>query len=376
MHNCEYLLRRFSEEFFLIPYGQENGDRKPAIKLNKSGALLWEALLQGKTYEELLRSWPAQDIESFLTRFNELGILENEPSFNELSLNEPSRYFRIGPLSLSYSGPTEFIHPFMDAFSCAEIPVGQHIQVIRRSPLKRHNGQLLIRTGELLICMDSLDYILLFQPPSRIEEVRIRKDGSLAVFFVSAAYDDDLRDELFHAMRFSYLVFAQRQGLFVLHCAAVQYLDKAWLFAGSSGTGKSTHTALWRKLFDTPILNGDLILIGLNEEQITVYGLPWCGTSGIYTTKSCPLGGIIFLQQGKENSELPLSAAQSRLKLYNRLISPAWTKEQLALCLDFSDALAGQAALLSFACTKDAAAAITMKNIIDQRYITPGADIS
>ena len=86
---------------------------------------------------------------------------------------------------------------------------------------------------------------------------------------------------------------------------------KYGFFSGHSGMGKSTHTNLWKEQFGTKIINGDLNLIGWsNGEQANigqsvdkpgskghpiVYGMPWCGTSGIASTKSYPLGGIVLL---------------------------------------------------------------------------------
>lgn len=62
--------------------------------------------------------------------------------------------------------------------------------------------------------------------------------------------------------------------------------------------GKSTHTALWHELFGTPYLNGDLNLLGFEDGHITVYGIPWCGTSEIFTTEQYELGGIVLLGAG------------------------------------------------------------------------------
>ena len=75
------------------------------------------------------------------------------------------------------------------------------------------------------------------------------------------------------------------------------YRGRAFLVSGSSGTGKSTHSALWHDLYQTPLLNGDLNLLGIRDNIPYAYGLPWCGTSGICTPKDYPLGGIIFLKQ-------------------------------------------------------------------------------
>ena len=104
-------------------------------------------------------------------------------------------------------------------------------------------------------------------------------------------------EDLFHALRFAFLILTQQKELYVLHSASFLYRGRAFLVSGSSGTGKSTHSALWHDLYQTPLLNGDLNLLGIRDNIPYAYGLPWCGTSGICTPKDYPLGGIIFLKQ-------------------------------------------------------------------------------
>lgn len=99
--------------------------------------------------------------------------------------------------------------------------------------------------------------------------------------------------------------------------------------SGPSGAGKSTHTALWNRLFETPLLNGDLNLIGIADGAPFVYGLPWCGTSGIYTPKTCPLGGITLLKRAASDSDNPMTEDEQQLSVMHRLISPSWTKDMV-----------------------------------------------
>ncbi len=88
--------------------------------------------------------------------------------------------------------------------------------------------------------------------------------------------------------------FAALHGKYALHSASNYYQEKAWLYSASSGTGKTTHVKLWEKLYAVQVLNGDLNLLGMEKDEVFVYGIPWCGTSGVYTTKKYPLGGIIL----------------------------------------------------------------------------------
>lgn len=90
-------------------------------------------------------------------------------------------------------------------------------------------------------------------------------------------------------------MFAQNNDCYLIHSASVEYNGCAWLFSGKSGEGKSTHTKLWNKYYGSALINGDLNMVGFENEEAVVYGIPWCGTSEIYTEKKYKLGGIIFI---------------------------------------------------------------------------------
>lgn len=60
-----------------------------------------------------------------------------------------------------------------------------------------------------------------------------------------------------------------------------------------------------KKLFDTPFLNGDLNLIGKEGDQFVVYGIPWCGTSEIFTVEKKELGGIVLLEKRRRIKSFP-----------------------------------------------------------------------
>ena len=131
--------------------------------------------------------------------------------------------------------------------------------------------------------------------------------------------------------------------------------------------GKSTHTALWHELFDTPYLNGDLNLLGLHKDHIIVYGIPWCGTSGIFTAEAYELGGIVLLGRDLQTDYLEeLNPSEKILRVMQRMISPAWTERQLSENLFFAGEIADRVPVLHLLCTKNASAACVIKNTIDQ----------
>ena len=92
--------------------------------------------------------------------------------------------------------------------------------------------------------------------------------------------------------------------------------------------GKSTHTQMWHDLLQTPYLNGDLNLLGMESGKIIVYGIPWCGTSGIYTTTDHELGGIVLLGRDPEKDFLQeLSPSEKVIRIMQRMISPSLRKK-------------------------------------------------
>lgn len=370
-----YMLRQIAGVSYILPVGQNIADHKRGIKLNESGLFLWNALAEHDTEEELFAllmqrygtdvsdsSLFREDIRHFLTQLSSLGIISEAPADLPSSFDY---YFRIGTLTLGYHGPKELIHPSFFDFVSSPAQPDQTIRIIPSAPTVHANGDILVRTKDITICQNDTHYLFLYPAGFGVAECHLSLDGSTADFYCIPPLCEKVRDDLFHAIRFTFLVKAQMKGLFALHSASLLYQGKAWLFSGPSGAGKSTHTALWNRLFETPLLNGDLNLIGIADGAPFVYGLPWCGTSGIYTPKTCPLGGITLLKRAASDSEYPMTEDEQQLSVMHRLISPSWTKDMVCRNLDFVSMLQPCVPVFCLHCTKENSAAHTMKQIID-----------
>ena len=96
---------------------------------------------------------------------------------------------------------------------------------------------------------------------------------------------------------------AVSRGLFLFHCSAIAVDGEGYAFTAKSGTGKSTHTALWRRVLgDRAIMiNDDKPIIGVGNGAATVYGTPWNGKHGLGRNAAVPLKAICFLSRGAEN---------------------------------------------------------------------------
>lgn len=105
-----------------------------------------------------------------------------------------------------------------------------------------------------------------------------------------------------------------------LHASAVELEGKAYLFSGTSGTGKSTHTRLWQQTFGSAaqIFNDDKPALRRMEGTWYAYGTPWCGKDGINQNKKIPLEGICFLKQAKENKIRRLNEQEAAQKILSQ----------------------------------------------------------
>ena len=96
----------------------------------------------------------------------------------------------------------------------------------------------------------------------------------------------------------------------LLHGSTIAVEDKAYLFTAPCGTGKSTHTRLWREVFGdrAVMVNDDKAFLKITESEALAYGSPWSGKHGLDTNVCVPLKGICFLRRGTCNEIIPASA--------------------------------------------------------------------
>lgn len=110
------------------------------------------------------------------------------------------------------------------------------------------------------------------------------------------------------------VVFARHMlafdGLY-LHSSAVILDGKAYLFSAPSGTGKSTHTEKWVRLFGARYLNDDKPALRLVDGVWMAYGTPWSGKHDLSENVGVPLGGIAVLRRGEENTIEPMEPARA-----------------------------------------------------------------
>ena len=103
---------------------------------------------------------------------------------------------------------------------------------------------------------------------------------------------------------------ANKQTL-LFHSSVTVLDEKAYLFLGHSGTGKSTHSQQWKAAFaDAELLNDDNPAVRVFATP-RVYGTPWSGKTPCYKNASATIQALVQLVQAPENKMTPLKMSQA-----------------------------------------------------------------
>ncbi len=102
------------------------------------------------------------------------------------------------------------------------------------------------------------------------------------------------------------------QHTVAVHSSVIRWGNGAVMFLGESGTGKSTHTRLWREhITGAELLNDDSPIVRLDSGIPTVYGSPWSGKTPCYRNEHYPIRAIVRLSQAPHNRITRLSTLQA-----------------------------------------------------------------
>jgi hypothetical protein len=81
-----FMLKQVCEEFMVVPVGAASVDFKSVIRLNETGAFLWNLLEKGATKEDMLKDIldeydvsaeiASADIDTFILKLTDAGIID------------------------------------------------------------------------------------------------------------------------------------------------------------------------------------------------------------------------------------------------------------------------------------------------------------
>lgn len=152
----------------------------------------------------------------------------------------------------------------------------------------------------------------------------------------------------------------------LFHGSALAVDGRGVLFTAKSGTGKSTHTRLWRQVFGDRVkmVNDDKPFLHVRPDGVTVYGTPWRGKHGLGENMSAPLEAIYFLNRAADNRVERVSPRE----LYPLLLQQTYTPDDpaaMAKTLALVEQLSRNTGLLRLYCNMEPQAAVTAYQGID-----------
>ncbi|MBR3311424.1 MAG: hypothetical protein IKG15_06285 [Solobacterium sp.] len=94
-----------------------------------------------------------------------------------------------------------------------------------------------------------------------------------------------------------------QENILLIHASAISYENDGILFLAKSGTGKSTHTQNWMKLFPdkVTVVNGDKPLVKITGQGANVYGTPWSGKEKWYSNTSVKIKAVCAIVRDRQN---------------------------------------------------------------------------
>lgn len=143
----------------------------------------------------------------------------------------------------------------------------------------------------------------------------------------------------------------------LFHGSAISVDDVAYLFTAKSGTGKSTHTRLWREYLGEKaiMVNDDKPLIKIGNE-VLVYGTPYNGKHKLGNNISVPLKSICILTRFEENHIEKITKKQAYTMILQQTYRPK-ELEKMKKTLELIDKLMEKVDLYLLGCNMDISAA-------------------
>lgn len=128
---------------------------------------------------------------------------------------------------------------------------------------------------------------------------------------------------------------------FVVHSSSLSYKDNGILFSAPSGTGKSTHTGLWEKVYkdDVKIINDDMPAVRKINGIWNLCGTPWSGKSERNINECVPLKAFVFLERGEKNEIFKIDGQKAVFLLLNQTLLPVYKNMMSEVMDNISDAL-------------------------------------
>lgn len=144
----------------------------------------------------------------------------------------------------------------------------------------------------------------------------------------------------------------------LFHGSVIAVDGQSYLFTAKSGTGKSTHTRLWREYFGdrAVMVNDDKPLLKITDNEVIAYGTPYNGKHRLGSNISVSLKAICILTRSADNHIEAITREQAYTMLLQQVYRPA-DMLKMTKTLELVDRLADSVKLYRLGCNMDISAA-------------------
>lgn len=206
------------------------------------------------------------------------------------------------------------------------------------------------------LCQDKPDFSITITP----QDIEFEREKALQEDMLEGLPAREMEDHLFERTAVQRKI---AEGLFaydtlLFHGSVIAVDGEAYLFTAKSGTGKSTHTRLWREMLGdrAVMVNDDKPFLRIEGDRVLVYGSPWNGKHKLGNNICVPLKAVCILERGEQNQIRRIPAEKAVFMLLQQSNRPMGAK-LLPKYMDILDQLSQKIAFYRLNCTMDPQAA-------------------
>lgn len=138
---------------------------------------------------------------------------------------------------------------------------------------------------------------------------------------------DSLSPVLDNMLMIAFTFATAGRDALLIHSSVVVVDNKAYMFLGKSGTGKSTHAGLWLKYIDGAMhLNDDNPVLKYSDGKAYACGSAWSGKGRIFKNEAYEVGGIVRLAQAPYNKIERRTGAKAFALVYTSCSKLPWSE--------------------------------------------------
>ena len=215
------------------------------------------------------------------------------------------------------------------------------------------------------ICEDNAEISVTITP----EDIALEREKAAREDALEGLPARDLPDALLEITALQRKIAEEffERDILLFHGSVVAVDGQAYLFTAKSGTGKSTHTRLWREVFGdrAVMVNDDKPFLEITGTGVTVHGSPWNGKHRLGQNISVPLKAICILERGQENRIVEITPRQALPMLLQQSQRPM-DRRKLPMYLELIDRLSSRVRFYRMQCNMDPQAAVLARETMSR----------